>query len=288
MLARLSILMTIALARLPLRVLRGVGALWGYLLYVFVASRRRIVMINLGLCFPELAPSERRALARRVFVRFAQAWFDRGWLWAGSESLVRSRLKLTGHWALLQDKTPTVLFAPHFVGLDAGWTALTQQLAGPFTTIYTHQANPVFDAWILQGRQRFGVSQLFGRRTGVKTIVSALKRGEPLYLLPDMDFGRKESVFVPFFGVTAATITSLSRFARTASARVIPVICRMTDEGYSVDVLSPWAGFPSDDAQADTAQMNAYLAEYVRRMPEQYYWVHKRFKTRPEAEPPLY
>lgn len=288
MLARLSIFLTVLLAHLPLGMLRWFGALWGYVLYAVVSGRRRIVMTNLGLCLPELTLSERQALARRVFVRFAQAWFDRGWLWTGSESLVRSRLKLTGHWALLQDKTPTVLFAPHFVGLDAGWTALAQQLDGPFTTIYTHQANAVFDAWILQGRRRFGSVQLFGRRTGMKTIVSALKQGESLYLLPDMDFGRKDSVFVPFFGVQAATVTSLSRFARTASARVVPVVCRMSEEGYEVDVLAPWSDFPTGDAQADTARMNEHLANYILTMPDQYYWVHKRFKTRPSGEAPVY
>lgn len=288
MLARCSIALTLLLARLPLGWLRAFGALWGYALYFLVVSRRRVVLINLAHCFPHLTRVDRRALARRVFVRFAQAWFDRGWLWGGSAALLRDRLKLTGELQALQASSPTVVFAPHFVGLDAAWTALTLYLPRHFTTIYTHQANKVFDAWILKGRQRFGEPQLFGRRTGIKTVVSALKRGDPLYLLPDMDFGKADSIFVPFYGVSTATVPSLSRFSRLANAQVVPVISRMTETGYVIEVMPPWSAFPSDDVAADTATMNQRLRTYIDAMPEQYYWVHKRFKTRPSGEPAIY
>jgi KDO2-lipid IV(A) lauroyltransferase len=188
----------------------------------------------------------------------------------------------------LDGSDPTVLFAPHFVGLDAGWTALTQQLSRHFTTIYTDQANKLADKWILKGRQRFGASRLFGRIDGVKTIVTTLRQGEPLYLLPDMNFGPHESLFVPFFGVSAATVPSLSRFARLGRAKVVPVVTRMTPQGYEVQVLPAWPDFPTDDQQADTAVMNARLQTYIDTMPEQYYWVHKRFKDRPPGEPDVY
>ena len=288
MLTHCALALTRALARLPLHWLRGIGALWGHVLYAVVARRRHVVQINLRRCFPDLSESQVQVLARRVFVRFAQAWFDRGWLWSGNDDLVRQRLRLTGHLDALAGAAPTVLFAPHFVGLDAGWTALTMALPRHFTTIYTHQANKIVDTWVLQGRRRYGSAQLFGRRDGVKTIVAALKKGDPLYLLPDMDFGVRESVFVPFYGINTATVSSLSRFARLAGAQVVPVVTRMTEAGYEVQVFAPWADFPTDDPLADTALMNARLQTYIDAMPEQYYWVHKRFKSRPAGEASFY
>ena len=279
---------TRVMARLPLPWLRGLGALLGHVLYVAAVPRRHVVMTNLGLCFPSLAPAERRRLARSTFVRFAQAWLDRGWLWHGSPELLRQRLQLTGAMADLQSPEPVLIFAPHFVGLDAGWTALTQQVPRRFNTIYTHQANTTVDAWIFHGRQRFGLPRLFDRSAGPKPLVSALREGEALYLLPDMNFGVRESVFVPFYGVPAATVTSLGRFARLGNARVVPVVTRMRPEGYEVQVLPAWLDFPTQDANEDAAQMNLRLQAMIDTMPDQYYWVHKRFKSRPPGSPPVY
>lgn len=275
-------------ARWPLPLLRTVGVGLGALLWVVVPSRRRVVRTNLALCFPEMGRWQRRWLALQVFVRFAQAWLDRGWLWHGSDAQLRARIHLTGELQALAADGPVVIFAPHFVGLDAAWTGLTQQLPRRFSTIYTDQANRDADAWILQGRQRFSSGRLFGRVDGVKAIVSGLKAGEALYLLPDMNFGPEDSVFVPFFGVPAATVPSLSRFARLARARVVPVVTRMTPSGYAVQVLPAWQDFPTSDALADTTRMNAELERYIEAMPDQYYWVHKRFKDRPAGEAPPY
>jgi len=227
-------------------------------------------------------------LARQSFVCFAQAWLDRAWLWHASPQCVRQRLQLRGAVHELEGTGPVVIFAPHFVGLDAGWAALTQQLARRFTTIYTDQSNPVMNDWILQGRQRFGQCRLFGRIDGVKPIVSALRAGEVLYLLPDMNFGPHESLFVPFYGVSAATVPSLSRFARLGRAKVVPVLSRLTARGYDIEVLPTWADFPSEDLPADTALMNARLQTYIDTMPAQYYWVHRRFKDRPDGQADVY
>ncbi|MFZ2124144.1 lipid A biosynthesis acyltransferase [Rhodoferax sp.] len=276
------------LAHLPLTWLRALGWLLGWMLYGFVASRRHVVQVNLQLCFPRMTPVQVRTLSRRVFVCFAQAWLDRGWLWHGRPDLVRSRLTLSGAVEELRGSDPMVIFAPHFVGLDAGWTALTQQVPRHFTTIYTDQANKMADDWILQGRQRFGSSRLFGRADGAKAIIGSLRQGDPLYLLPDMNFGLHESLFVPFYGVSAATVPSLSRFARLGRARVVPVVTRMTPQGYEVQVLPAWSDYPTDKLVADTALMNARLQTYIDAMPEQYYWVHKRFKDRPPGEPDPY
>ena len=275
-------------AVLPLSWVRALGWLLGGVLYAVVGSRRRVVLINLRLCFPDWSEAQVRLVARQTFDYFAKAWLDRGWLWHGSEALLRKRLRLTGAVQELDGDAPTVIFAPHFVGLDAGWTAITQQLPRRFTTIYTDQANKVADAWILQGRKRFGDARLFGRIEGVKPIIAALKAGEPLYLLPDMNFGPEDSVFVPFYGVAACTVPSLSRFARLSRAKVVPLISRMTKDGYSIEVMPAWQDFPTADAEADTAEMNLRLQSYIDSMPSQYYWVHKRFKDRPNGEAPPY
>jgi KDO2-lipid IV(A) lauroyltransferase len=276
------------LARLPLAWVRALGGLLGYVLYAVAVPRRRVVKTNLRLCFPAMSVREREALALKAFVYFAQAWLDRGWLWHANPDQVRQRLKLTGAHHELDGREPVLIFAPHFVGLDAGWTALTQQIPRQFTTLYTHQSNKTINRWILQGRQRFGHTQLFGRLDGFKTIATALRAGAPLYLLPDMNFDVKESVFVPFYGVSAATVPSLSRFAKLGRAKVVPVLTRMTPEGYEVDVMPAWQDFPTDDLMADTALMNQRLQTYIDTMPAQYYWVHKRFKDQPPGKPSVY
>jgi KDO2-lipid IV(A) lauroyltransferase len=276
------------LGRLPLVWVRAMGYLLGRALYFLAVPRRRVARTNLRLCFPDKSDSQIRALTIRTFIHFSQAWLDRGWLWHGSPAVARRRLTLSGALDELQGQAPTVIFAPHFVGLDAGWTALTQQLPRHFTTIYTDQANKVIDSWILAGRQRYGSARLFGRIDGVKTIVAALRTGDPLYLLPDMNFGPEDSVFVPFYGVSAATVPSLSRFAKLGRAKVVPVITRMTPQGYEVQVMPSWSDFPTSDVVADTALMNLRLQTYIDSMPDQYFWVHKRFKDRPGAEPGVY
>ena len=276
------------LGRLPLPWVRALGWLLGCALFVLVVPRRRVASTNLRLCFPDKSARQIRVLVFKTFVHFAQAWLDRGWLWHGAPAVLRRRLHLTGAVSELQGLQPVVIFAPHFVGLDAGWTALTQQLPRHFTTIYTDQANKQIDAWILAGRQRFGSARLFGRIEGVKTIVAALRAGDPLYLLPDMNFGVEDSVFVPFYGVSAATVPSLSRFAKLGRAKVVPVISRMTATGYDVEVMPSWQGFPGDDLTADTALMNQRLQSYIDTMPDQYFWVHKRFKDRPPGVPGVY
>ena len=285
---RAGILFMQALAVVPLAWTRALGALLGWLLYLIVGSRRRVVQTNLRLCFPERSEAWRRGLTQQTFIYFAQAWLDRAWLWHAPRSWVQQRVQLTGAVSELAGNDATVIFLPHFVGLDAAWAGVALQMPRQSTTIYTDQSNKLIDRWILRGRRRFGNLRLFGRAHGVKPIVTALREGQPLYLLPDMDFGPEDSVFVPFYGVPTATVPSLSRFARLGRAKIVPLLPRLTATGYEVEVLPAWINFPSDDPVADTALMNARLQDYIHSMPAQYYWVHKRFKTRPQGEPSLY
>jgi Kdo2-lipid IVA lauroyltransferase/acyltransferase len=286
--SRLGVLFMRLLALLPLAWVRALGRMLGLALHALIASRRHVVDTNLRLCFPQWSSGQRRRVARGVFVHVAQSFLDRGWLWHADPAVVRSRLTITGAVDELEGSAPTILFAPHFVGLDAGVTALTQQLPRPMIGIYTRQSNKVVDEWVLQGRHRFGRARPMSREDGVREIVAALRAGDLMYLLPDMNFGPEESIFVPFYGVPAATVPSLSRFARLGRAKVVPVITRLTAAGYEVRILPAWAGFPSGDVPADTALMNERLQGWIDEMPDQYYWVHKRFKTRPPGEPPVY
>jgi KDO2-lipid IV(A) lauroyltransferase len=251
-----------------------------------------VVDVNLSLCFPDKTPAERRRIARETFVYVAQSWLDRSWLWHAPEEVVARHLKVVGAAAEIDEiangQEPMILFAPHFYGLDAAATALTMHTARPSTTIYTTQRDPMVDQWISEGRKRFGNVITLNRVDGIKPILAGLRKGGLLYLLPDMDFGRDQTVFVPFYGVQAATVPSLSRFARLGRARVVPVVARLTPDGYEIEVLPAWQSFPSEDAVADTALMNRRLEGYIDTMPSQYYWVHRRFKTRPEGEPTVY
>ncbi len=288
-LSRLGVALMGLLARLPLPLLRALGAVIGRVLFVLAVPRRRVALRNLELCFPEVPAAQRRAWARESFVLFCQTFLDRSWLWSAPEDVVRSRLKLVGATSELEGDTPTIIFAPHFYGMDACGLALLLQAPRPSTSIFATHPNPVLDAWFMAGRQRFGNVRMLNRAAGVKPIVSCLRKGGMLYLLPDMDYGRQDSVFVPFFAVPdAATIPSLSRFARLGKAKVVALYSRMTPDGYVAELTPAWENFPTDDHVADTARMNRELEAAIRTMPAQYYWVHRRFKTRPEGQPPLY
>jgi KDO2-lipid IV(A) lauroyltransferase len=272
----------------PLSRVRAVGSALGWLLWCTARSRRQIVLTNLRLCMPGVSHAERVALARAHFRLVGQSLMDRAWLWHAPESVVRSRLRWCGGPQALDAAQPVVMFAPHFVGLDAGGTAVAMHAKQPVAFIYVTQSNPQLDAWVRQGRERWGSVKPYFRHEGIRKIIVGLKRGERLHLSPDMDLGPEDSIFVPFMGVNAATVPSLSRMAKLVGAKVVPVITRLTAQGYDVEVGEPWVNFPSDDAQADTARMNELLAQYIAVDPAQYYWVHKRFKTRPEGEPGLY
>ncbi|MDR2164697.1 MAG: lipid A biosynthesis acyltransferase [Zoogloeaceae bacterium] len=272
---------------LPLSILRRLGHGLGLLLLVLGRERRRVVRINLRLCFPEWDTARRERVLRLHFILFAQAFLDRTLLWWASRSRLGRCIRLVGRENLERgDGLPTLLLAPHFVGLDAGGTAIT--MITRLTSIYSRQKNPVFDAMFLAGRQRFNGALLLSRQEGVRRALKAMKRGMPFYYLPDLDFGRRESIFVPFFGVPAATITGVSRLARATGARVVPCVSRLARTGYVVELLPPWENFPGESVEADTAFVNRFIESQVRICPAQYHWLHKRFKTRPRGEMKIY
>ena len=289
MLTRCALAFLWLLRLLPLAWFAALGRGLGTLLFALGRERRRVCLINLARCLPELAQGERRALARRHFQAFARAFLERAILWWGSPARIRQLVRIEGreHFEAVRGG-PLILLAPHFVGLDMGWTRLALEF--DMVSIYSRQKNEVFNAALLAGRRRFGAPTLLSRQQGVRPALRAMQAGQPFYYLPDMDYGQRDTIFVPFFGVEAATITGVSRLARMSGARVLPCISRMLPggAGYVVSFLPAWENYPGASIEADTRRMNAFVEEQVRQMPEQYLWVHKRFKTRPPGEATWY
>jgi Kdo2-lipid IVA lauroyltransferase/acyltransferase len=289
MLTRLGLAIVWLLHLLPLALIAPCGRALGLLLYPLARERRRVVLTNLRLCFPHLSDAERRALARRHFQAFARSVLEHGIVWWSSRQRVMDLVQIEGleHWEAVRDR-PVIWLSPHFVGLDMGGGRISAEYRG--VSVYSRQKNPVFDAVLYRGRMRFVLPELYSRQDGIRPVIKAMRRGLPFLYLPDMDFGARDSVFVPFFGVQAATVTGLSRIARLARAVVVPAVTRQLPgaQGYVLRFYPAWENFPTDDEEADARRMNAFIEERIREMPEQYYWLHKRFKTRPPGEPGVY
>ena len=285
MLVRLGLATMWLLHFLPLPLLARVGESLGMLFYALGRERRRVCLLNLERCFPDLSADERAALAKRHFRALGRSLLERGILWWSPRESILSLVRLKGFEYLraLRGK-PVILLAPHFVALDTGFARLACEIDA--ASIYSRQKSDAMNRVLLAGRTRFGKQRLFSRQEGVRPALAALKLGLPFYYLPDQDYGPRDAIFVPFFGVPAATITGLSRLSRLAGASVVPCVTRMLPdgEGYEVACYSAWEDFPTEDAAADTRRMNAFIEERVKEMPEQYLWTHKRFKTRPPGE----
>jgi KDO2-lipid IV(A) lauroyltransferase len=265
----------------------GIAAFW------LIPERRRVTRVNLEKCFPQMPAKEREALARAHFRAFCRSFVDRAILWWSPRKRIERLVRIEGLEHLraaagAPGAAPMILFAPHFVGLDAGFTRLSCEVG--MVSMYANQKDLKFGELLKRGRSRFGEQQLVSRQQGIRTTLAAMRRGRPFYYLPDQDYGPRDTIFVPFFGVPAATVPGLSRIAQVAGARVLPCVTRLLpgSEGYLLRIEAPWDNFPTADSVADTRRMNEYIERRVREMPEQYFWMHKRFKTRPEGEARFY
>lgn len=289
--ARFTIALLWLLHWLPIGLQSALGTGLGALLHALAGSRRRIARRNLELCLPALGARERDALVREHFRWLGRSLVERGLLWYAPRERLERLIEVEGDVRLAAGTSGAVMWlAPHFLALEVA--ALAVQLFQPRRgcSIYQRQSNAVFDAAMRRGRQRYGNPVLVSRKEGVKPLIRAVRdEGCGFFNLPDMDFGRKESAFVPFFGVPAATVLAPSRLARMLGMTVQPVVAEMKPGGgWRVRFLPAWEGWPTDDPVADVARMNAWIESEVRRAPAQYLWVHKRFKTRPVGEAPLY
>lgn len=285
MLTRLTLALIWLIHFLPLAVQNVIGQALGMLLYALARERREVAQINLRLCFPAMSETERARLARAHFRAFGRSLVERGIIWWSRPERIRSLIRFEGeaHYDAVRGER-VIWLAPHFVGLDMG--GIRVGMEGKVVSMYSQQKNPVLSRVMQRGRERFNAPVLASRQDGVRPVIRALRQGMPFYYLPDMDFGARDSIFVPFFGVPAATVSGLSRLARLGNAAVVPALTRQLPggRGYVLRFYPAWQDFPTDDVAADTRRMNAFIEERVREMPEQYYWLHKRFKTRPDGE----
>ncbi|WP_397476299.1 lysophospholipid acyltransferase family protein [Pusillimonas sp.] len=275
--------------RRPTRTRLRWGRILGWLTPRLLGSRAHIVRTNLKICFPQHSEQQREAMLRKHFQLLAQSVVDRGLLWFGERRRIEDTISISGleHLqALLDAKKPIILLAPHFIGLDAAATRLTLFLETS-ATLYTPQSDPEVDQLVRHGRGRFNTVHLISRRDGVRGLIRQLRNGVPVYYLPDMDWGTEGAVFAPFFGVPAATLLTTAQIARTWKAAVVPIVNRLDIETghYHVDVLPPIADFPGEQSLEEaTARLNCLIESWVEPDPAQYYWVHRRFKTRPPGE----
>ncbi len=274
---------------LPLALLARVGEALGMVAYVLVKSRRHIARVNLNLCFPELTDAEREHLLRRHFRCFARGILESGIAWWGSEQRLRRTVSVEGeeHVQALRGAR-FIGLVPHFVGIELEGMRMTLDYRG--AAVYVHQKDAYIDAFLKRKRERFPGTRMIARQEGVKAILHAFQNGQALQLSPDMDLGPRDAVFVPFFGVTAATVTALPRIAKLTRSRIVPLVIRQLPggRGYVARFYPAWEDYPSASPEADTRRMNVFLEERIREMPEQYLWTHRRFKTRPDADPGYY
>ena len=276
---------------LPLGIQAAIGSAFGSLGFRLVRSRRRVALRNLALCFPERSEAEREALAREHFRWLGRSLLERGLLWYASPARLRRLIRVEGdvHLAERSDK-PVMWLAPHFMALDVAGASVLLFQKRKGISIYQRQSNAVMDRALRRGRLRLGNAEIFSRDEAGKALVRAIKKGDGFFNLPDMDFGTRDSAFVSFFGVSAATLLAPSRLARALGMVVQPVVAEILPggAGYVVRYQEPWPDFPSDDAVADAARINRWIESEIRKLPAQYLWVHRRFKTRPPGEPSLY
>ncbi|MDO7909306.1 lipid A biosynthesis lauroyl acyltransferase [Pseudomonas monteilii] len=279
------------IVQLPYRALLGLGRALGAVMYRVAGPRRRIAARNLELCFPELSEAQRKRLLKENFASTGIAFFEMAmsWWWP------KARLARLAHIEGLEhlrdaerDGQGAILMAVHFTTLEIGAALLGQ--AHTIDGMYREHGNALFDYVQRRGRERHNLDALAVERDDVRGMLKLLRGGRAIWYAPDQDYGTKQSVFVPLFGIPAATVTATTKFARLGRARVIPFTQRRLEDGsgYRLVVHPPLEDFPGESEEADCLRINQWVEGVLRECPEQYLWAHRRFKSRPEGAPRLY
>lgn len=284
----LGIGLMVLLARLPWAWQRGLGRALGHLLRIVLRGRRRVAARNLALCFPELAPEARKALLRESFAALGIGVFEFARAWWGSVAPLRRGLVVEGleHLAAARaDGRGVILISGHFTTLEVCGRLMCD--FAPLAGMYRPHAHPAMEWAVKRGRLRYATA-MFGRDQ-LRAAIRHLKQGGLLWFAPDQDTRRGDSVFVPFFGLPAHSLTSTHQLARLSGARVLAFAHeRRPDGGYTLRLTPAFADFPSRDATVDTARVMAEIEAMVRAVPAQYLWIHRRFKRQPEGRVDLY
>ena len=288
--AHLAIGLLKFLALLPYGFVARLGDGLGWLLYQIPSKRKRVVHVNLSLCFPEWSAEHREEIAQKHFRHAIRSYVERSVQWFGSAEKLKKLIQVDSEVDLLDpDMPPTLLLGAHFVGIEAGSVFINYSLHRQCGALYQPMSNKVLDDVAKAARGRFG-ADMASRADSARIVLRWLRDRKPVMLGADMDYGLRNSTFVPFFGVPTCTLTAVGRLAEVGHAQVVPFIGEVLPnyKGYRLKVFKPWDNYPTGDDEADARRMNAFLEEQIPLMPEQYYWVHKRFKTRPPGEPSVY
>jgi KDO2-lipid IV(A) lauroyltransferase len=277
------------IAKLPYRALIALGRGLGVLTARLPGARRRVAQRNLAVCFPDMPDAERVWLLQRnladlglMLVEFAFAWFG------SDRAIARVPCRIEGLEYLERCRAQgrgVLLVGAHFSHLELCARLVSQRIR--IAGMYRVMDDPVFERAVLHAR--LGYAQAMFTKDELRASVKYLKRGGTLWYAPDQDMRGKDTVFAPFFGVAASTLTATHHLARLSGAAVIPFFHKREPHGgYAIRLEAPLEDFPSADVTVDTARVNACIERMVREAPEQYLWLHKRFKTRPPGEPALY
>lgn len=271
------------LARLPWPWQRGTGRLLGTLLRALLRKRRRIAQRNLDLCFPELDAGARRALLREHFAALGIGVFEFARAWWGSVAPLRRGLVVEGLEHIEAARTGgrgVIVVSGHFTTLEVCGRLMCDHV--PLAGMYRPHAQPAMEWAVKRGRARYAAAMF--PKQDVRGAVRHLKRGGLLWYAPDQDPSRGDSVYVPFFGQPAHSLTSTHQLARLSGAAVVLYQhARRDDGGYTLKLWPAFDGFPSSDATADTARVMAGIETMARAAPAQYLWIHRRFKRRPDG-----
>lgn len=276
-------------AQLPYRLQLALGALVGDLMYLTLGRRRHIARVNLELCFPELDEPERKRVLAATFRSSGISLLETAAAWWGRERPLEHLNHIEGleHFdAAMAEGKGVILLSAHFTCLEIGGRLLAQHR--PFHVVYKYHRNPLFHAVMKANREHRFQGAI--ERSDIRSMLKVLKQGHACWFALDQDFGTQNAVFAPFMGVPAATLTSTTRIARLTGCRVVPFFVRRLQgtEGYQLTLLPALEDFPSGDDVVDATRTNALIEAEIRKAPEQYLWVHRRFKSRPEGAPEVY
>lgn len=278
--------------QLPFSWLRKIGCIFGRLMYYFAVPRRKIIIRNLGLCFPQLSKDELITITKNNFAAMGSAFFEMAisWWWPKSKftQLIRKVEGLTYLEAEHAAGNGVLLMSLHFTTLEIGAALLSTIY--PMNGMYRQHKNALFDYIQRAGRETYNAQGEAIERDDIKMMLKVLRQGGTIWYAPDQDYGRKQSIFVPLFGIEAATVTATSKFARLGKAKVIPFVQKPAADGrgYELYIYPPLDNFPSGSDQLDCLRINEWVEKCIKEQMDQYLWAHRRFKTRPIGQPSLY
>ncbi len=274
---------------LPYRAQIGLGKAFGRLGHRLVPKRRAIVRRNLALAFPELSEEERNAIALRHFESLGASAMELALARWGSDEKHRKLTRIEGveHVEKAVSEGRGIIFlSAHFTTLDLSGRVLKMNCP-PFDLVFRSFRNELLTEFVRTTREVSGRDTI--EKSDIKRMVRSLRKGTPVWYAPDQSYNRKQSAVIPFFGVPAMTNIATSTLARLGKAVTLPYLPRRLPEGgYLITIKPPIENFPSDDPVEDTKKYVAILEEFIRLCPDQYYWVHRKYKNLPEPLPDYY